>query len=105
MNFSCCVDDGTVSVFSYTTEEIHFNLMAVVADRKKLYEQEIEELSQKRDMAAQRVIMDSSTYMCITPTPCNGYPIDLLYVYPQPPGMDTLYNTCVYPQPLGMDVL
>lgn len=40
---------------SYTGDEIHFNLMAIVADRKKLYEKQIEEFSEKRDAAAQRV--------------------------------------------------
>ena len=41
--------------YSYTTDEIHFNLMAIVADRKKLFEKEISELENKRDTAAQRV--------------------------------------------------
>lgn len=40
---------------SYTTDEIHFNLMALVADKKKLYEKEVEELTERRDAAAQRV--------------------------------------------------
>lgn len=40
---------------SYTTDEIHFNLMALIADRKKLYEKQIEECGEKRDTAAQRV--------------------------------------------------
>ena len=42
---------------SYTTDEIHFNLMAIVADRKRLFEKEIKELEEKRDAAAQRVRM------------------------------------------------
>ena len=40
---------------SYTADEIHFNLLGVVADRQKLYEKQIEELSARRDAAAQRV--------------------------------------------------
>ncbi len=41
--------------FSYTSGEIHFNLMAVVGDRKRMLEREIQELTQRRDKAAQRV--------------------------------------------------
>jgi len=40
---------------SYTSGEIHFNLMAVVGDRKRMLEREIQELTQRRDKAAQRV--------------------------------------------------
>lgn len=34
--------------------------MAIVADRKKLYEKQIEEFSEKRDAAAQRVSVGRS---------------------------------------------
>ena len=44
-----------MSSSSHTSGEIHFNLMAIVADRKKLLEREIQELAERRDKAAERV--------------------------------------------------
>ena len=40
---------------SYAADEIHFNLMAVVSDRKRELSKKIASLEEKRDMAAQRV--------------------------------------------------
>ena len=40
---------------SYTSDEIHFNLMAIVSDRKLQLEKEIASCESQRDMAAQRV--------------------------------------------------
>lgn len=42
-------------VCSYTADEIHFNLLAIVSDRRMLYKKEIEELEARKDLAAQRV--------------------------------------------------
>lgn len=44
-----------LTLYSHTTDEIHFNLMALVADKKKLYERQMEDFGEKRDAAAQRV--------------------------------------------------
>ena len=40
---------------SYAADEIHFNLMAIVSDRKKLYEKQIAEAEQRRELAAKKV--------------------------------------------------
>lgn len=42
-------------ILSYTSDEIHFNLMAIVSDRRKLSEREITELERKKQLAAQRI--------------------------------------------------
>jgi hypothetical protein len=41
--------------YSYAADEIHFNLMAIVSDRKKLYEKQIAEADQRRELAAKKV--------------------------------------------------
>lgn len=40
---------------SYTADEIHFNLLAIVGDRKKLYEKEISSLEVRKELAAQKI--------------------------------------------------
>ena len=40
---------------SYASDEIHFNLMAIVSDRKKQFEKEITELERKKELAAKKV--------------------------------------------------
>ena len=40
---------------SFAADEIHFNLMAIVSDRKMIYEKEIAELEKRKERAAQRV--------------------------------------------------
>jgi ubiquitin carboxyl-terminal hydrolase L5 len=40
---------------SYTAGEIHFNLMAIVSDRRKIYEKEIAKLDAKKELAAQKI--------------------------------------------------
>ena len=41
--------------YSYTSDEIHFNLMAIVTDRKLQFEREISVAESQRDTAAKRV--------------------------------------------------
>ena len=49
---------------SFAADEIHFNLLAIVSDRKKMYKKEILELEQRKELAAQRVgLMHSSHYL------------------------------------------
>ena len=40
---------------SFAADEIHFNLMAIVSDRRMIYEKEIAELEKRKEQAAQRV--------------------------------------------------
>ena len=40
---------------SYASDEIHFNLMAIVSDRKKQFEKQIAELEQRKALAAKKV--------------------------------------------------
>ncbi len=46
---------------SYAADEIHFNLMAVVSDRKRELSRRVTALTERRDVAAQRV----STPVCV----------------------------------------
>ena len=41
--------------YSYAADEIHFNLLAIVSDRRMLYKREIEETEARKELAAQRV--------------------------------------------------
>lgn len=52
-HLTCCY----VFLCSYAADEIHFNLMAIVSDRKKLYEKQIAEAEQRRELAAKKVDM------------------------------------------------
>ena len=53
---SCAVQELTLCcVFSFSEGEIHFNLMAVVGDRRKRFVKEIERLESRRDLAAKMV--------------------------------------------------
>ena len=40
---------------SFAADEIHFNLMAVVSDRRMMCEKEITELESRKELAVQRV--------------------------------------------------
>ena len=42
-------------MYSFSEGEIHFNLMAVVGDRRKRFTKEIERLEARRDLAAKMV--------------------------------------------------
>lgn len=42
-------------IHSYTADEIHFNLLAVVSDRRMCFEREISEIETKKELAAQKV--------------------------------------------------
>ena len=42
-------------LFSYSAGEIHFNLLAVVSDKRKVYEKEIIKLDTRKELAAKKV--------------------------------------------------
>ena len=44
-----------LSALSYTSDEIHFNLLAVVSDRIKLYMGQVQEAEARKNLAAQKV--------------------------------------------------
>lgn len=50
-------------LYSYASDEIHFNLMAIVSDRRKLYEKQIAEAEHRRELAAAKVC---ATYIIVT---------------------------------------
>lgn len=52
-----------VCLCSYTSDEIHFNLMAIVSDRKSQYEKEISACESQRDTAARRVSSPESNHV------------------------------------------
>ena len=53
--------------FRYSSEEIHFNLMAVVSDRKQTFLREIEALNhQKRQLLEQVTALCTNFYIAIT---------------------------------------
>ena len=55
----------SLSLNSYTADEIHFNLLAVVTDRKKLYQKEIAQLDARKELAAQKVFRSQLTVSII----------------------------------------
>ena len=50
-------------MYSYASDEIHFNLMAIVSDRRKLYKKQIAEAEHRRELAAAKVC---ATYIIVT---------------------------------------
>ena len=44
-------------MFSYAADEIHFNLLALVSDRKVLFEKKMAVLEAKKVLAAQKVLL------------------------------------------------
>ena len=55
----------SLTINSYTADEIHFNLLAVVTDRKKLYQKEIAQLDARKELAAQKVFRSQLTVSII----------------------------------------
>ena len=51
----CYLECG-LCLHSYASDEIHFNLMAIVSDRKRLFEKQITEAEQRKELAAKKVI-------------------------------------------------
>ena len=45
--------------YSFSEGEIHFNLMAIVGDRRKRFQKEIDRLETRQDTAAKMVCMQS----------------------------------------------
>ena len=48
-------EESVLLFCSYAADEIHFNLLAIVSEKKRLYEREMSELEGKKQLAIQKV--------------------------------------------------